>query len=437
MSTCLEIWTNGQHVAQWSVTRAGVHTLSYTAAWLASPMVRPLSLSLPITVGDARLRGKAVAYFFENLLPESLTDRLRLCERIAAKSAQSHDLLAASGQDCWGGLTFLPPGQAPEGWDSVQATPLDEATLSTSLANPAAELAVLGMGGRWFRPTAQTPSTHILRRCSHAIGAGPIAAPVHTEWLSSQVLRALGLAVVPTELITIGPHTVLALQRPDRRWQNTPHGAQNTVHFAPDAQTWIARLPMEDLCQATRTPPAQAHEANGGPTLATALSVFANSQQADADRSELVLRQLAFWLLAVTQGHGKTHCLYHHRGGGFSLAPMHTVCSAWPQLGDGPGQLPLHEARLGMALHLQNHAYGNVRDIRLRHWQALALQSRVPTMWAQMLALVEKAVPALDAVQSQLPANFPSAIWDAVQAGVRRHARQFLRELELSAKHSG
>jgi serine/threonine-protein kinase HipA len=48
-----------------------------------------------------------------------------------------------------------------------------------------------------------------------------------------------------------------------------------------------------------------------------------------------------------------------------------------------------------------------------------------------MLAMVAEVDKALNTVQAMLPANFPPHVWDKVSAGVRRHARQFVRETDM------
>lgn len=66
----LWVWMNGEQVGIWHRGRNGTHRFTYQAAWLDSPHVRPLSLSLslPITP-DRTISGGVVAHYFDNLLP--------------------------------------------------------------------------------------------------------------------------------------------------------------------------------------------------------------------------------------------------------------------------------------------------------------------------------------------------------------------------------
>lgn len=72
------------------------------------------------------------------------------------------------------------------------------------------------------------------------------------------------------------------------------------------------------------------------------------------DRATFALAQLAFWLLAATEGHAKNFSIRHRRGGRFHLAPLYGVLSAWPIIGRGANQLPYQRAKLARALGDQN-----------------------------------------------------------------------------------
>ncbi len=123
----LDIWMNGEYVGAWFWTRTGVPALRYDDAWLRSPNVRALSLSLPIPAGDKELRGPAVENYFDNLLPDSDRIRERLRRRFRTRSTEAADLLAAIGRDCVGAVQLLPAGQAPEAFDRIDSESLSEA----------------------------------------------------------------------------------------------------------------------------------------------------------------------------------------------------------------------------------------------------------------------------------------------------------------------
>ena len=103
--------------------------------------------------------------------------------------------------------------------------------------------------------------------------------------------------------------------------------------------------------------------------------------------------------------------------------------SAWPILGEDPNLLSEHDAKLAMALRSKNAHY-KLREIRARHWVALAQRCGAPDIWARIHQMAQSADDALDRVSKLLPTTFPPSVWDAVQAGTKRHASQFLREAE-------
>jgi len=155
----------------------------------------------------------------------------------------------------------------------------------------------------------------------------------------------------------------------------------------------------------------------------------ANSELASEDRATfaLALAQLAFWMLAATDGHAKTFSIQHRRGGRFQLAPMYDVLSAWPIIGRGPKQLSYQRAKLAMALRGQN-AHVRLNEIHVRHWQRLAAACG-PDVFDRMTAMVERVDAALQDVERRLPADFPSNVWSSVAEGMRRHSTRFLKDL--------
>ena len=344
MATALRVWMNGEAVGLWTEGRGGA-VFRYDEAWSRSPNVRALSLSLPLTPGSAEIRGPVVTHYFDNLLPDSDTIRARLRTRFGVTSRTSMDLLRAIGRDCVGAIQLLPPDEVPTGWDRIDGDPLDEAQVARllaavttpsspgdadddfrfSIAGAQEKTALLWHDGRWRRPHGATPTTHILKLPLGLVGnlRADMRDSVDNEWLCAQLLQALGLSVAPTSIGRFETQRVLVVERFDRR----------VVGQA--ARPWIARLPQEDFCQATGTPPDCKYETDGGPTMGRCLDLLSGSARARADRSHFLRSQLAFWLLAATDGHAKNFSLFHQRGGGFRLTPLYDVLSAWPIIGDG------------------------------------------------------------------------------------------------------
>ena len=91
----LDVWMNGQLVGQWRIAANGVQQFAYDATWHDSQAARPLSLSLPLSIGTKAVAGPAVAGYFDNLLPDSTAIRNRIASRHGAASGEAFDLRCA------------------------------------------------------------------------------------------------------------------------------------------------------------------------------------------------------------------------------------------------------------------------------------------------------------------------------------------------------
>jgi len=439
-ASMLAIWTNGELVGHWSVA-GSEHHFQYAEAWLSSPSSRQLSLSLPFMPGNLPHRGEVVHNFFDNLLPDSDAIRRRLRDKFATGGTAAFELLAAVGRDCVGAVQLLPPGQEPEGFDRIEAQPLDEAGVEQAIDNAVTAGRVLGQQqeddfrisiagaqektallrhqGQWCRPLGATPTTHIFKLPLGLVGN--VRADMHTsvenEWLCAQLLAALGLPVATCDIATFGQRKVLVVERFDRA-PETP----------PGRPAWLARLPQEDFCQALGVAGAMKYESDGGPGVQALLRQLDRSSQAAADKRVFVKTLLAFWLMAATDGHAKNFSIFLERGGGFRMTPLYDVLSAWPIIGNGPNQVSPRRAKLAMALRGKNAHY-HLHEIRTRHWEALARQSGVPGAFDQMVALVLQVPDALDRVAAQLPAGFPEPVFAAIRRGMLAQAEKFVDEL--------
>jgi serine/threonine-protein kinase HipA len=313
----LSIWANGALVGRWTPAARGPTALRYADSWLASRLARPLSLSLPLPlVGNEALRGERVAYFFDNLLPDSGTIRRRLAQRYAAGSEDSFDLLAAIGRDCVGAVQLLPVDEEPSGFDRIEGAALDDeavasllrATVSNgpfasqgkdqdfriSIAGAQEKTALLRHDGKWLRPLGATPTTHIIKLPLGLVGnlQADMRSSVYNEWLCLKFMGALGLDVAQADIVAFADHApVLVVERFDRKQH--PSGS------------WVLRLPQEDFCQALGVSPVKKYEADGGPGIEQLAQVLTGSQNARADLHTLLASQVVFWLLAATDGHAK------------------------------------------------------------------------------------------------------------------------------------
>ena len=432
----LAIWTNGELVGHWTPTTRQPMALRYEDSWLTSRSARPLSLSLPLPlVGNEPLRGARVEHFFENLLPDSGAIRKRLAQRYSSGSEDTFDLLAAIGRDCVGAVQFLRRDESPTGFDRIEGEVLNDEAVAAllrstvsngqfahqekdqefriSIAGAQEKTALLRQGEKWLRPLGATPTTHIIKLPLGLVGnmQADMRTSVYNEWLCLKFLEALGFDVAKADIKTFADHTpVLVVERFDRK-----------MHFSG---TWILRLPQEDFCQAMGVGPAQKYEADGGPGVERIAQVLSGSQNARADLRTLLASQVAFWLLAATDGHAKNFSIRLQAGGAYSLTPMYDVLSAWPIIGKGKNQLAWRNAKLAMAQSSKNRHYA-LASIMRRHFNATAVKcgwgENAEDIISELLSKVELAITV---VTQQMPVDFPVDVAESIFEGVRKHAQR-------------
>jgi serine/threonine-protein kinase HipA len=150
--------------------------------------------------------------------------------------------------------------------------------------------------------------------------------------------------------------------------------------------------------------------------------VLRSSRTAAADIRHFLCAQLAFWLLAATDGHAKNFSIFLLPGGGYRMTPLYDVISVWPVIGHGPNLVAWPEAKLAMAVRSRNVNYELAR-IQTRHWQGLAQRSGAEGVWEAMQAMVARVELAIAAVQVLLPAGFPERTARTIFEGLRRQSR--------------
>lgn len=431
----LGLWMNGAFVGTWSLAPNAPDTLQYDLGWTQSEQGRALSLSLPFTPGNAPHRGDKVRAYFENLLPDSKDIRERIARRYQTGTTDAFDLLAEIGRDCVGALEILPDGHTSAGLASLQAEPLSEAQVAEvlrgtttphalglavsddnfriSIAGAQEKTALLHSDGHWCLPRGSTPTTHIFKLPLGLIGGMKIDMrdSVENEWLCSLILREFGLPVAACTPMQFEDMKALVVERFDRMPWDSPAGDRRLV-----------RLPQEDLCQATGTPPDAKYEADGGPGMDRILDVLEGSMTREQDRRTFFQAQVLFWMLCATDGHAKNFSLFLAPGGRYQLTPLYDVLSAYPVLGEGPSKISPFKARMAMAVRSKN-AHWKIRDILRRHWLTLGARHGIVTEDSQQVQfilddLIARTPGVVAAVRAKLPADFPEQVADSILGGL-------------------
>lgn len=441
----LSLWMNGSMVGSWSTRPRLGDILQYADSWVASDQGRPLSLSLPFTPGNQPHRGEAVRAYFENLLPDSRQIRERVARRFQARATDAFTLLAEVGRDCVGALQVLPDTASPEDARALNATPLSEGevaqvlrnTLSTpplagadatdddlriSIAGAQEKTALLWWDGRWCMPHGATPTSHIFKMPLGRVGnlRVDLSESVENEWLCLEILRAYGLPVARTQPLMFEDMKVLAVERFDRRWSRQPEGKR-----------WLLRLPQEDMCQATGTPPHLKYEADGGPGMNAIMRLLSTSMNPDRDRRLFFQAQALFWMLAATDGHAKNFSIFLRPGGAYELTPLYDVLSAYPVMGVGANKLSPFKARMAMAVRTKN-PHWKMQDIQRRHWLALGAEYGVVTADGREAKFViddlaTRTPEVVRTVRGLLPAGFPESLADSILGGLQSAADRLAR----------
>lgn len=432
----LAVWTNGELVGRWTPTTRRPMELRYEDSWLTSRSARPLSLSLPLPlVGNEPLRGAHIEHFFDNLLPDSGVIRRRLAQRYSSGSEDTFDLLSAIGRDCVGAVQLLPRDEPPTGFDRIEGEVLNDEAVAAllrstvsngqfahqekdrdfriSIAGAQEKTALLRHGEKWLQPLGATPTTHIVKLPLGLVGnmQADMRTSVYNEWLCLKFMEALGFDVPKVDIVTFADHTpVLVVERFDRK--------------SHSSGTWILRLPQEDFCQALGVGPAQKYEADGGPSVERLAQVLSGSQNARADLRTLLASQVAFWLLAATDGHAKNFSIRLQAGGSYSLTPLYDVLSAWPIIGKGKSQLAWRNAKLAMAVSGKNRHYA-LATIMRRHFNATAVKcgwgENAEDIISELLNRVELAIAV---VARQMPVDFPLDVAEPIIEGIRKQAQR-------------
>ncbi len=294
----------------------------------STPDAIVLSASLPVQADD--FAPARAAPFFEGLLPEGNV-REAIARRFRLSEEDGFGLLEALGAECAGAVAVLSPGITPAqpGGGHIQVLDREELVrlvdelprnplgidsrpegVRLSLGGIQHKLVLTDLsGGQFGQPLEGAPSTCLLKP-----EFGQYEELVQNEAFCMKVATTAGLTVAPTEIIEVGSHQCLYVERFDRTRNDRGQ---------------IVRLHQEDMCQAMGIRPAAKYEENGGPSVAGIVELLRRLRgpYMARDINDFVHAVLVNQLLGNSDAHGKNFALLYEPGIGVRLAPLYDIVS--------------------------------------------------------------------------------------------------------------
>lgn len=347
MPEVLECWLHGTHVGRFERQTGRAARLVYDA-----DATRVVSLSLPI---DAPAPDGAAEHYLRGLLPEDPVALRDMMRASGATSTDTFELLRQVGGDVAGAVQLTAPGSEPRSDPDhepliastsdigaqiagIKARPTASAfagdwPLRFSLAGAQAKFALARIGGSWYRPDAQTPSTHIVKP-----GAARNKHIEAFEARAMELVRRAGFAVPRARVAHFDDQSAYVVERFDRELM--PSGFSRRLH-------------VEDLQQALGRDPE-------GKYLTSPADAIALLRRHDSELAYCFIEQLAInTAIGNADAHAKNYSIMLENEP--RLSPLYDLVPL--------GAYPQYSQRLTMPIGSRRHT-GN---ITLKDWTALAV----------------------------------------------------------------
>jgi len=347
MPEVLECWLHGTHVGRFERQTGRTARLVYDA-----DATRVVSLSLPI---DAPAPDGAAEHYLRGLLPEDPVALRDMMRASGAASTDTFELLRQVGGDVAGAVQLTAPGSEPRSDPDhepliastadigariagIKARPTASAfagdwPLRFSLAGVQAKFALARIGGSWYRPDAQTPSTHIVKP-----GAARNKHIEAFEARAMELVRRAGFAVPRARVAHFEDQSAYVVERFDRELM--PSGFSRRLH-------------VEDLQQALGRDPE-------GKYLTSPADAIALLRRHDSELAYCFVEQLAInTAIGNADAHAKNYSIMLDNKP--RLSPLYDLVPL--------GAYPQYSQLLTMPIGSRRHT-GN---ITLKDWNALAV----------------------------------------------------------------
>ena len=349
--------------------RRGRLTFVYHERWRSLDAAFPLSLSMPLVVGEHE-HAKVEPWLW-GLLPDNEAILARWGRRFHVSARNAFALLGAVGEDCPGAVQLVRPERVDEILrdNEQQVEWLTEADVAERLrilrrdraawrvAGDTGQFSLAGAqpktafhfdGQRWGVPYGRTPTTHILKPPIDGFDGH-----AENEHLCLALARKLGLPAASSEVRRFEDEAAIVVKRYDRAWLDGS----------------IRRLHQEDMCQVLGLPPTRKYQNEGGPGCAELGEAIRTHSGEPGDDAWAFARAIMLnWIIGGTDAHAKNFSMLIGAGGRARFAPLYDIASTLPY-GFDPKRLKM-ATRIGGKYRLE--------EIHSRHWASFARELRIP-----------------------------------------------------------
>jgi len=420
----LYVFMNGQFVGELTKINQKL-SFKYDENWINSANSRPISLSLPLT--ETVISGNQLDNYLKNLLPDNNDILNRIRRRFGIRSNHHFDLLKTIGNDCVGAIQLLSEKAIPDiktiklkavndseienflnhssGSASSIMHSIDIEEFRISIAGAQEKTALLKLNNRWHLPKWHTPTTHIFKLPIGQHGFFDLSESIENEWLCHLILKLFNLPVANCEIGLFGQQKALIVERFDRKMSQD--------------ESWIIRLPQEDLCQVYGIDPNHKYESDGGVGSKQIMEILNGSNNSKIDRYNFMKTQIAFWMLAAIDGHAKNFSIFIQQQGRYKSTPLYDVMSAYPLIYNN--KLQSKKIKMAMAAIGKNKQY-HWNNILLRHWYNTAKVCKFNKKYLNQIIqeLCDNVDSTINSVSSLIPEKFPEYIAGSIFEGLKK-----------------
>ena len=300
--------------------RRGRLTFVYHDGWRSLDTAFPLSLSMPLVVGEHE--HARIEPWLWGLLPDSEAILARWGRRFHVSARNAFALLGAVGEDCPGAVQLVRPERVDEILrdDDQQVEWLTDADVAErlrilrhdraawrvpgdtgqfSLAGAQPKTALLFDGQRWGVPYGRTPTTHILKPPIDGLDGH-----AENEHLCLALARKLGLPAASSEVRRFEDEAAIVVKRYDRARLDGS----------------IRRLHQEDMCQVLGLPPTKKYQNEGGPGCTELGEAIRTHSGEPGDDARTFARAIMLnWIIGGTDAHAKNFSMLIGAGGRAAL----------------------------------------------------------------------------------------------------------------------